>query len=183
MDKNKLRMLNEINSAIIQFRGNYSAWCKAHGIGYNEMLVMYSIREKGYCTQKQICDQYLLPRQTINHVINALRAQGILREQASLAPGREKAFVLTERGESYMGPFLASMNAMESRAVLADAPGKAGGIDGPDGAIQSGAEKGHGRNEGNRRWTRRNATVLKNWETAFAAGPAGDAGAADSGAV
>ena len=29
MDKNKLRMLNEINSAIIQFRGNYSAWCKA----------------------------------------------------------------------------------------------------------------------------------------------------------
>ena len=118
MDKNKLRMLNEINSAIIQFRGNYSAWCKAHGIGYNEMLVMYSIREKGYCTQKQICDQYLFPRQTINHVINALRAQGILREQASLAPGREKAFVLTERGESYMGPFLASMNAMEARAVL-----------------------------------------------------------------
>ncbi len=79
---------------------------------------MYSIREKGYCTQKQICDQYLLPRQTINHVINALRAQGILREQASLAPGREKAFVLTERGESYMGPFLASMNAMDARAVL-----------------------------------------------------------------
>ena len=68
MDKNKLRMLNEINSAIIQFCGNYSAWCKAHGSGYNEMLVMYSIREKGYCTQKQICDQYLLPRQTINHV-------------------------------------------------------------------------------------------------------------------
>lgn len=68
MDKNKLRMLNEINSAIIQFCGNYSAWCKAHGIGYNEMLVMYSIREKGYCTQKQICDQYLLHRQTINHV-------------------------------------------------------------------------------------------------------------------
>lgn len=59
-----------------------------------------------------------MPRQTINHVINALRAQGILREQASLAPGREKAFVLTERGESYMGPFLASMNAMEARAVL-----------------------------------------------------------------
>ena len=75
------------------------------------------------------------------------------------------------------------MNAMESRAVLADAPGKAGGIEGSDGAIRPGAAKGHERNEGNRRWTRRNATVLKNWETAFAAGPAGDAGAADSGAV
>lgn len=68
IEQNTLRLLNEINSAIIQFRGNYSAWCKAHGIGYNEMLVMYSIREKGYCTQKQICDQYLLHRQTINHV-------------------------------------------------------------------------------------------------------------------
>lgn len=41
-----------------------------------------------------------------------------LREQASLATGRERAFALTEQGESYMGPFLASMNAMEARAVL-----------------------------------------------------------------
>lgn len=124
MDKNKLRLLNEINSAIIQFCGNYSAWCKAHGIGYNEMLVMYNIRKKGYCTQKQICDQYLLPRQTINHVTTPRVRRGILWEQASLATGREKAFALTEQGESYKGPFLASMNAMESRAVLRIGPEK-----------------------------------------------------------
>lgn len=122
MEKDKLRLLNEINRAIIQFRGNYSAWARAQGIGYNEMLVMYSIRERGYCTQKQICDQYLLPRQTINHVISALRRQEILQERTDLAPGREKAFVLTEKGEGYMGPFLASMNDMETRAIALMGP-------------------------------------------------------------
>lgn len=63
-----------------------------------------------------------MPRQTINHVTIPRMRRGILRKQASLAPG-QKAFALTERGQSYKGPFLASMNAI-SRAVLADAPGK-----------------------------------------------------------
>ena len=42
------------------------------------MLVLYTIREFGFCTQKQICDSYLLPRQTVNHVISEMKKDGIL---------------------------------------------------------------------------------------------------------
>lgn len=61
MNKESLKVVNDINRAIIKARGIYSEWSARHGISYHEMLVLYTIREFGFCTQKQICDSYLLP--------------------------------------------------------------------------------------------------------------------------
>lgn len=112
-----LNQLNDVNRAIIKFRGFSAAWAAEHNISYHEMLVFYTIREKGYCIQKQICDSYLLPRQTMNNVITALRKDGILTISEEYSMGREKAFVLTQKGNTYAEPFLDSLNTVESRAV------------------------------------------------------------------
>lgn len=117
MKKETLNLLNNLNRAVIKFRGIYSLWSGAHGISYNEMLVFYTIREHGFCTQKQICDSYLLPRQTINHVIAGLRENGLLQYSAEHSKGREKAFVLSAKGQAYAEPFLASLEDVESRAL------------------------------------------------------------------
>jgi len=92
-------------------------WSSVHGISYNEMLVFYTIREQGFCIQKQICENYLLPRQTINHVIAGLRENGLLQYSEEHSKGREKAFVLSAKGRDYAEPFLASLEAVESRAL------------------------------------------------------------------
>ena len=92
-------------------------WSSEHRISYHEMLVLYTIREHGFCTQKQICDSYLLPKQTINNVISAMRKDGILECDTVHSKGREKAFVLSEKGESYAAPFLMSLNTVENRAL------------------------------------------------------------------
>ena len=112
-----LKLLNDINSAIIKFRGIYSAWSYKHGISYNEMLVLYTIREQGFCTQKQICDSYLLPRQTMNHVFMGLREQGILQYSREYSVGKEKAYILSEQGKEYAAPFLESLGVVEIRAI------------------------------------------------------------------
>ncbi len=117
MDRESLNLLNGINRAIIKFRGIYSKWSSEHSISYHEMLVLYTIREHGFCTQKQICDSYLLPKQTINNVISAMRKDGILEYDTVHSKGREKAFVLSEKGESYAAPFLMSLNTVENRAL------------------------------------------------------------------
>lgn len=117
MDKNKQQLFDEVNRAIIKFRGTYSEWSAMHGISYNEMLVLYSIREAGYCTQKQICDNYLLPKQTINNVITPLRNKGILEHDETHSKGREKAFVLSAKGKAYAAPFFESLDAVESKAL------------------------------------------------------------------
>ena len=117
MNTNTLALLNNVNRAIIKFRGIYSQWSSAHDISYNEMLVLYTIREKSFCTQKQICDSYLLPRQTMNNVITGMRENGLLELSPENSIGREKAFVLTEKGEAYAQPLLDAMNLFEEQAV------------------------------------------------------------------
>ena len=117
MKDETLAALAHINCAIIKFRGVYSLWSKKHGISYNEMLVFYTIRDQGFCTQKQICDSYLLPRQTINHVINDMRARGLLSHSPAHCIGREKAFVLSEKGKNYASPLLDSLERIEEQAI------------------------------------------------------------------
>ena len=117
MKSETLKLLNDVNSAIIKFRGIYSAWSYEHGISYNEMLVLYTIREQGYCTQKQICDSYLLPKQTMNHVFTVLRNQGILQYSNEKSVGKEKAYILSEQGKEYATPFLESLDTVELRAI------------------------------------------------------------------
>lgn len=117
MQNEALKLLGDINHAIIKYRGIYSAWSKKHGISYNEMLVLYTIRDNGFCTQKQICDSYLLPRQTINNVIRDMRERGLLAISSENCAGREKAFVLTEQGRAYAAPLLDSLNKIERQAI------------------------------------------------------------------
>ena len=119
MDQESLRLINDVNKAIIQCRGVYSAWSSAHGISYPEMLVLYTIREYGYCTQKMICDSYILPKQTIHNVILAMRESGTLVYDAERSKGREKAFVLSEKGEAYAAELLRSLDVIEEHALAA----------------------------------------------------------------
>lgn len=117
MDSNLLKLLADINCAVIKFRGLYAAWAKSRGITYHELLVLYTIRDQGFCTQKQICDSYLLPRQTMNHVILDLRKRGLLELNPEHCVGREKAFVLSEAGKQYAAPLLQELNQMETQAI------------------------------------------------------------------
>ena len=117
MDLEVKVLWDQVNRAIIKFRGVYSAWSKKHGISYNEMLVLYTIRDNCYCTQKQICDSYLLPRQTVNHVFAKMCNDGYIKISEKHGKGREKAFILTEKGKEYATPFIESLNRVEERAV------------------------------------------------------------------
>ena len=117
MEQQTKELWDHINHAIIKFRGVYAAWSKKHDISYNEMLVFYTIRDNGFCTQKQICDSYLLPRQTINHVFVKLCADGIIETSSEYSSGREKAFRLTDRGRAYAGPLIDSLNRVEEKAI------------------------------------------------------------------
>ena len=117
MKNEAIKLSGEINRAVIKFRGVFSAWAKKHGISYNEMLVLYTIRDNGFCTQKQICDSYLLPRQTINNVISIMRKKEFLTVCKEKGMGREKAFILTDKGKIYAEPLLKSLSKLEIQAI------------------------------------------------------------------
>ena len=110
---------SELNRAVIKYRGVYSAWSKSHGVSYNEMLVIYTVQDNGYCTQKQISESYLLPKQTVNNVFVSMIKNGILTESPDQNSGREKAYILTQKGLEIATPLLSSIGEVEKRAALA----------------------------------------------------------------
>lgn len=48
-----------------------------YNISYNEMLVLYTLREFDFCTQKQIYDSYMLTRQAMSYTNSFMRANEI----------------------------------------------------------------------------------------------------------
>ena len=117
MDAVAQQVLNGMNRAVIRYRTTYAQWTAQHHTNYHEMLIFYTIREQGYFTQKQVCEDFRLPRQTIHNVVAGMRRAGLLQHSPSLSIGREKAFTLTEQGKAYCAPLLGDLLAVEEAAI------------------------------------------------------------------
>lgn len=110
-------LLSEINKSIIKMRGVYAVWCRERGLNYHELLVWYSLRSFGPCTQKQICEHYLLPKQTIHNIVTGLREKGYVELRQEGTGWREKVIVPTEAGREYSRSFMEPLEAIEVQAV------------------------------------------------------------------
>ena len=78
----------------------YEDWAKKRGISYFELLTSLSVREaQTPCTQKDICDQWILPKQTVNSVLANLVKRGWVRLSPSPKDRRNKEILLTGEGK------------------------------------------------------------------------------------
>lgn len=109
------KLLNEVNLSIIKIRGAYAVWCKKHGVNYHEMLVWYSLYYNEHCTQRQICDNYLLPKQTVHNIICRLKSAGYIELKSG--DTREKEIVLTENGKIYAEGIMSPLMQFENNCV------------------------------------------------------------------
>lgn len=83
--------------------GLYIQWAAREGIGYPEMIVLYSLYTMGRLTQKQIREDFGLQKQTVNTVIHDLKEKEVVTLTASETDRREKWVDLTESGRRYAG--------------------------------------------------------------------------------
>lgn len=94
----------------------YGEWAKAHGMSCNEVMTLYALDLGRPCTQKQISQEWLIPKQTLNTIVKALERQGYVYFE--LQPGkREKLVRFTEAGRAYAREHLEELYQMEERAM------------------------------------------------------------------
>lgn len=120
-----LLLLQEINRNISRLRGIYDSWGRAHGISYHELLLLYQLRETGCCSQKDLCDTYLLPKQTVHNIISRYFQKGYLSELPAMKRGREKFFRLSPAGLDYAETFLQPLTQWETASLEAFGPEQA----------------------------------------------------------
>lgn len=81
----------------------------------NTFVLLYAISDGRSHTQKQICDEWLIPRSTLNTVVNECVQAGYIRLVAQ--GNKEKEIVLTDSGRAFADSILAPIFAAEERAM------------------------------------------------------------------
>ena len=100
------------------FDHTYEAWAKARGLSLNELTVLEVLCEStGDCTQKKICEEWLLPKQTVNMILKGFVEKGYVTLRPMERDKRSKALCLTAAGRAYADAVLSELQEMELYAA------------------------------------------------------------------
>lgn len=108
--------MEQLNTCICKMTELYRIWAKRHGMSYNTMMTLYALGQSRKCTQKQIADEWLIPKQTVNTVIKELERLGYISFEP-LPGSKQKVVCLTESGRAYADSCLHELYEMEARAL------------------------------------------------------------------
>lgn len=91
---------------------------KTEGLTYLSFVVLEAIcRTPENCTQKLICEQTRLPKQTVNSVIRSFWEQGYVEIKEIDADRRNKAITLSAAGQAYADKVMEKLTLVEEKAM------------------------------------------------------------------
>ena len=95
----------------------YEDYARKSGISYNSLYILNAIQQIENCTQKQICEKTLLPKQTVNNVITAFYKSGYMELREFPENRRIKTIHLTEKGREYAGGLISHIHQADTVAM------------------------------------------------------------------
>ena len=98
-----------------RIHGLYASWAKAKGINYNMLAVLCSVYKRSGCTQRHICDEWCLAKQTVNTTCKELIFSGWLVLEQGQTDKRETSLALTDKGRDFVTPIVEELNGIEER--------------------------------------------------------------------
>ena len=93
----------------------YTRWAAHCGIGYPELMVLYSLKTGTDLTQKQITEEVGLVKATVNTVIRDPKNRSLVILEPGRHDKREKLVFLTGKGKQYADGIINPLLAAEER--------------------------------------------------------------------
>lgn len=93
----------------------YKNWAFEHGMEYYEFSIIYELCQHEKLRQKDICEAYSYPKQSINRVAIGLKDKGLIDFIPSEKDKREKEMALTEKGREFAEKNFTGLFEMEKR--------------------------------------------------------------------
>ena len=93
----------------------YEDWAITHGLTYSELLVVLSLAQQ-VDTQKQICEQWQLSKQTVHTVMKDFIKRGWIELVVSATDKRNKHIKLLAEGKQPVMQIAAALEAIEQQA-------------------------------------------------------------------
>lgn len=107
--------IRRIMICVNRIDGIYYAFAKKVGIKDNILSLLYALNDGQQHTQKEICDEWLIPRTTINTVVKECVKKGYVTLEKERHT-REKRLLLTAEGAQYVSSLMTELFAMEIAA-------------------------------------------------------------------
>ena len=112
----RTRLLRRMMLAINRIDGAYYLFARRRGIHENTLALLYALDDGTPHSQKQVCEEWLIPKTTIHTIGRQLEGEGLLTLQAG-EHGREKTICLTPAGVTYAREILQDVYAAENAAI------------------------------------------------------------------
>lgn len=112
---NTRQQMERINAYICQSTTLYGEWARQRGVSYNMLMILCTLDAEP-CTQKQIAENWMIPKQTVNTIVKGLERQGLIRFAAERGQ-KEKLVCFTEVGQMFAKGILEEMYQMEDRVL------------------------------------------------------------------
>ena len=106
-----------VNNALSGTLDLYRIWAKKHQLNYNALVILYTLNDYKKCTQKQICEWWALPKQTVHGILLDFEKKGYITITASTKNKRERLIAFTENGEIFASSILNRLYQMEENAM------------------------------------------------------------------
>ena len=95
----------------------YEDYARKSGVSYNSLYILNAIFYTENCTQKQICEATLLPKQTVNNVITGFLKSGYIELHELPENRRIKTIHLTEEGMRYADTLIPHIHQADQAAM------------------------------------------------------------------
>lgn len=102
--------------SINRIDGGYYFCARKLGVKENMLALLYALNDGKPHSQKQIYEDWLIPKTTINTIVKELAGAGYITLLAGGAP-KEKMLRLTEAGKDYAGRLIKKLYAVEQEAL------------------------------------------------------------------
>lgn len=106
-----------ISKAICAVNGAYWKISKLSGLKENLFWLLYVLNDGKFHTQKQICEDWLFPKTTVNTLIKECEGAGYVILQTIPGQKRELEICLTPKGKAYADKILRPVYEIEKNTL------------------------------------------------------------------
>lgn len=95
----------------------YAKYARSQGFNYSSLYVFHEIARSQFCTQKSLCGEMFLPKQTVNSIVRSFQKQGLLELAELPEDRRHRMICLTEKGREYAQRVLTRITQAEMTSI------------------------------------------------------------------
>lgn len=114
--ENNFELVRRLMIASNKLDGIYYLAARKLGVNENTLSFIYALGDGKPHSQKQICEEWLIPKTTINTIVKEMTEAGYVTLLAG-EHTREKAIVLTDKGKKYVTDIIKNIYEAEQNAI------------------------------------------------------------------